>query len=248
MIELPWSTLVAVALTITGAYVVYGLTGFGSTIVAMPLLAHWLPLRFAVPMMLIFDVGAGLLLGWKNHRLVNWRELMRLVPWLLLGMGAGVTMLVNAPERVLLLLLGVFVFGLAGWSLLRHRPPRQASAIWSVPTGLVGGVFSALYGVGGVVYTTYLLRRLADKSVLRASVGTLILGTAIVRLVLFTGTGLYQQTDLLRLGFALLPCALLGYWVGNHLHAKLPVQRVVQAVWWILLVGGLSVWVRALAL
>ena len=63
MTDLPWPTLLATALILFGAYTVYGLTGFGSTIVAMPLLAHLYPLRFAVPMMLVFDISAGLLLG-----------------------------------------------------------------------------------------------------------------------------------------------------------------------------------------
>ena len=245
--DLPWPTLLATALILFGAYTVYGLTGFGSTIVAMPLLAHLYPLRFAVPMMLVFDICAGLLLGWRNHRLVGWRELLRLLPWLLLGMGLGVTLLVRAPEALLLLLLGGFVFGDAAYSLARRRAPQPVGPGWALPTGLVGGAFSALYGVGGVVYTTYLLRRLPDKNVLRASVGVLILGTAVLRVALFTGTGLYAQAGLLALGFAMLPCALLGYLAGNRLHATLPPQRVVQGVWWLLLAGGLSLLARALA-
>jgi uncharacterized membrane protein YfcA len=244
--DLSWPSLAGIALTICGAYVVYGLTGFGSTIVAMPLLAHALPLRFAVPMMLVFDIAAGLLLGWKNHQRVNWRELLRLLPWLALGLGTGVALLVQAPERLLLALLGAFVFAYALWSLAGHRAPQPVPTRWAVPTGLVGGVFSALYGVGGVIYTTYLVRRLPDKVVLRASLGMLILGTAVARIALFTGSGLYQQPGLLKLGFSLLPCALLGYALGNHLHARLPAQRVVQAVWWLLLGGGLSLLVRAL--
>ena len=247
MSDLPWPTLVATALILFGAYTVYGLTGFGSTVVAMPLLAHVYPLRFAVPMMLVFDICAGLLLGWRNHRLVNWRELLRLLPWLLLGMGLGVTLLVNVPEALLLLLLGGFVFAYAAYSLARRSAPQPAGPAWALPTGLVGGAFSALYGVGGVIFTTYLLRRLPDKNVLRASLGMLILGTALVRVALFTGTGLYEQPGLLRLGLTMLPFALLGYLVGTRLHATLPPQRVVQGVWWLLLGGGVSLLVRGLA-
>ena len=247
MTDLPWPTLLATALILFGAYTVYGLTGFGSTIVAMPLLAHLYPLRFAVPMMLVFDISAGLLLGWRNHRLVNWRELLRLLPWLLLGLGLGVTLLVQAPEALLLLLLGGFVFCHAAYSLTRRSAPQPAGPVWALPTGLVGGAFSALYGVGGVIYTSYLLRRLPDKNVLRASVGVLILGTALVRVLLFSSSGLYAQPGLLQLGFTMLPCALLGYLAGNRLHATLPPQRVVQGMWWLLLAGGLSLLLRALA-
>ncbi len=247
MIDLPWPTLIAAALVVTGAYVVYGLTGFGSTIVAMPLLAHLFPLRFAVPMMLVFDIGAGLLLGLKHRRLVNWRELRGLLPWLLLGMAGGLTLLVQASERLLLALLGGFVLAFACWNLASRRPPRPASRVWAVPAGLVGGAFSALFGTGGVVYTTYLLRRLSDKSVLRASLGVLILGTALVRVLLFTGSGLYRQPGLLPLAFMLLPFAVAGYLLGSRLHLRLSPQRVVKLVWWLLVGGGVSLLLRALS-
>ncbi|MBU1357197.1 MAG: sulfite exporter TauE/SafE family protein [Gammaproteobacteria bacterium] len=238
--------LVAAGLIVTLAYGVYGLTGFGASMVAIPLLAQFFPLRFAVPMMLLFDLGAGLLLGLRNHRLVDRGELLRLAPWLLVGMFAGITLLVRADERWLLLLLGAFVLINSAWSLSKHRAPhRSAPRGWAAPAGLVGGAFTALYGTGGPIYTIYLARRLADKTVLRASIGVLIFCTAIVRLALFTGSGFYHQAGLLVLAASLLPCALVGYFLGSGLHARLPSQRVMQAVWVLLMIGGAGLVLRA---
>src|ERR1035437_1621312 len=119
--DLPLNTVVSAALIVVLAYTVLGLTGFGASITAVPLLAHLFPLRFAVPMMLIFDVCATLLLGLKNRRAVDRRELLRLIPFMLVGMVLGVTLLVKAPERALLFLLGTFVLAYVGWSLLLHQ-------------------------------------------------------------------------------------------------------------------------------
>ena len=245
MTELPWSTLTAAALIVALAYAVYGVTGFGSSVVAVPLLAHWFPLQFAVPMMLLFDLAAGLLLGLKHRRLVDRRELLRLAPWLLAGMAAGVTLLVQVPERWLLLLLGGFIVIYACWSLLDLLPMQAASTRWAMPAGLFGGAFTALYGTGGPIYTIYLARRLFDKNMLRASIGVLIFFTALVRLALFTGEGFYAQPGLLRLGALLMPVALLGFLAGSRLHAWLPTQRAVQVVWLLLLVSGSSLLLRA---
>ena len=245
MIELPWTTLAATASIVALAYVVYGLTGFGASIVAIPLLAHLFPLRFAVPMMLLFDLGAGLLLGWRHHRIVDRRELLRLAPWLLAGMAAGVTLLVHASERWLLLLLGGFVLSYASWRLISRAKPRPLSTYWALPTGLVGGAFTALFGTGGAIYTIYLARRLTDTDVLRASIGVLVLCTALVRLVLFTGSGFYKQPGLLPLAVALLPAAFLGFRAGSWMHARLPTQQALRVVWLLLVLGGLSLLARA---
>jgi uncharacterized protein len=248
MIDLPWTTLLAAALIVALGYTVYGLTGFGSAIVAIPLLAQFFPLRFAVPMMLVFDLVTGLLLARRSRLRLSRAELLRLLPLLAVGMLAGVTLLVQVDERWLLLALGAFVVTYALWSLASRAVPSPISAVWAVPAGLLGGAFTALYGTGGPIYTIYLARRLSDKTVLRATIGVLIFCTALIRLALFTGSGFYRQPGLLPLAFALLPCALLGYLAGSRLHTRMPARRAVQAVWLLLVVGGGSLFVRALAM
>ena len=246
MIDLPWLTLLSTALIVTVAYTVYGLTGFGAAIIAIPLLAHFFPLRFAVPLMLVFDLFAGLLLGLKNRKQLDRQEMLRLLPFLLIGMTVGVTLLAQASERWLLLVLGTFVLSYASWSLLSRAAPAPISSKWAVPAGLVGGAFTALYGTGGPIYMIYLARRLPDKAVMRATIGVLIFGTALIRLALFTGSGFYNQHGLLPLAFALLPCALLGYLAGSYLHANIPAKRAVQAVWLLLVTGSISLLWRSL--
>lgn len=99
-----------------------------------------------------------------------------------------------------------------------------------------------------IIYTLYLARRLFDKTVLRATIGSLIFGTALIRLALFTGSGFYTQRGLLPLAAALLPCALAGYLAGSHLHAHLPPKRAAQAVWLLLIGGGASLLWRGFAM
>jgi len=248
LIEFSWATLACAALIVTLAYVVYGLTGFGASIVAIPLLVHFFALRFAVPLMLVFDLFAGLLLVLRNRRHLSRPELLRLLPYLALGMIGGVTLLIRVPERWLLLGLGTFVVAYATWSLLNRAATVPASARWAVPAGLIGGAFTALYGTGGPIYTIYLARRLFDKNVLRATIGVLIFCTALIRLALFTASGLYTQQGLLTLAIALIPFALVGYLVGSTLHARMATRQAVRVVWCLLVLSGASLALRALAM
>jgi uncharacterized membrane protein YfcA len=244
--DLPVGTLLETALVITGAYVVYGLSGFGAAIFSVPLLVHLYPLRFVVPMMLVFDLCAGLLLGLRNRQRVDWRELRRLAPFVVAGMVLGVTALVQVPERWLLLLLGSFVSLYAAWSLLSRQVPAAISARWAAPAGTVGGVFTALYGTGGPIYTLYLARRLDDKTALRASIGVMIFFTAWARLGLFASTGLLFQPGLLVLAACMLPCVALGYAIGSRLHGALPPSQTTRVLWTLLLAGGANLVWRAL--
>lgn len=237
-------TVALLALIVILAYTVFGLTGFGSSITAMPMLVQVIPLKMAVPLMLVFDLTSGLLMGLKNRRVVERRELIRLVPFMLVGMGVGVVTLVKAPERLLLLTLGVFILSYSAWSLLLRRDPQPIGSGWSLPFGVVGGMFTAMFGTGGPFYTIYLARRLDDKLMLRATISALIFFSGLSRLAIFTSAGLYRQPSLLQLAAVLLPCALAGLYFGNRLHKLLPAERVVQVIWAVLIAGGASLIVR----
>ncbi len=239
-------TIALLALIVLMAYTVFGLTGFGSSITAMPLLVQVIPLKMAVPLMLMFDLCSGLLMGMRNRRVIDRKELLRLIPYMLVGMAIGVFALVKVPERWLLLILGTFILAYSAWSLLLKREPRPLAAGWSAPLGMAGGMFTALFGTGGPIYTIYLTRRLDDKAVLRATISALIFTTSISRLAFFSSVGLLQQRSLFTLAAMLLPCSLLGLYLGNRLHSRLPAQRVVQAIWVILIAGGVSLVARNL--
>jgi uncharacterized membrane protein YfcA len=241
-----FDTIALLALIVMLAYTVFGLTGFGSSITAMPLLVQLIPLRMAVPLMLVYDLASGLLLGLKNLKTIEGREVMRLVPFMLAGMGLGVFALVRAPERVLLLVLGVFILCYSAWGLLMRRAPKPIGPGWALPFGVVGGMFTSMFGTGGPFYTIYLARRLADKLVLRATISGVIFFSGLSRLALFSSAGLYHNRALLLLAAILFPFAMGGLWLGNHLHSRLPAARVVQVIWGVLIIGGVSLIVRNL--
>ena len=241
-----WGDWAGIAGAIFAAYTIFGLTGFGSAVVAVPILVHFVPLTFAVPLVLLLDFGATLAVGALNWHLVARAELLRIVPCMVVGIAAGVTLLVKVEPRWLLLALGVFVLLNALWNLVRPVQTEPVSAMWSVPAGVTGGVFSALFGTGGPIYTTYLARRVNGPS-FRATASTIILMSGVIRIVTFGSTGLLQQGGLWSDWLWLLPVCALGVFIGSKLHARLPPLRVRQALFALLAVSGAGVIVRALA-
>lgn len=242
--NLPIETLALAALVVTGAYVSFGVTGFGSTVLALPLLALLMPLKFAVPLMMMLDLAATLVLGARIRRGIRYDELAWLVPFMLAGMALGLTLLISVAERSLLVGLGVFVILYAAYGLLRRGPPGAISRLWSVPFGLAGGALSALFGTGGVVFAIYVAGRLKDKEELRATNASLIMLSALIRVVLFALAGLLTQDSLLEVTLWLIPAMLLGFYAGNRLHDSVSTAVVVRVVYAVLVVAGLTLLAR----
>jgi len=242
--SLPLETFALAALIVTGAYVIFGLTGFGSTVVAVPLLALALPLKFAVPMMMMLDLAATFMLGARMRKGIRWEEVSWLVPFILAGMALGLTLLIRVAEGSLLLGLGAFVLLYAAYGLTRRGVPISLGRLWSVPVGLAGGALSALFGTGGVIFAMYFTGRIRDKAALRATNASMIMFSALVRVVLFGVTGLLAQDGLLMCSALLVPAMLLGFYLGNRLHSVIPAANVVVAVYSVLVVAGVSLVVR----
>ena len=226
-------------------YVVFGMVGFGATLTNAPLLAHLLPLRFVVPLTLLLDLFASLALGVRARGQADRGELRRMLPFVGLGLALGLILLMRLPERVLLLLLACFVLYAGISSLARRHAVGPLHPGWAAPAGVVGGIFSAMYGTGASIYTIFLSRRIADKSALRASIARLILISGLARLALFALTGLLTQERLLLAALLLAPFAALGLMLGNRLHHRLSARRILLLVNVLIIANGAALLLRA---
>ena len=74
--------LVFAPLIVFGAYLVFGMAGFGSTLIAVPLLVHLLPVKFVIPMVLLLDCVSAAGLGFKLREQVWKGEFKPLLPFL----------------------------------------------------------------------------------------------------------------------------------------------------------------------
>src|SRR5688572_27169463 len=100
--------MVLVLCILMSAYFIRGITGFGSGLIAVPLLALSQPLHFVVPLVLALDFTASLVLGGTNHKKADWNEIRILLPSGLLGACIGAFALLKMPPTPLLVTLGVF--------------------------------------------------------------------------------------------------------------------------------------------
>ena len=246
--DLPYtgSEWLLLELAIALAYIVFGVAGFGTALVAGPRLILCLPLSKFIPLLVLLDFVAAFGNWLPARRDVARAELLRLLPCMALGCLVGVVFLLNLKSDVLLLMMGIFISAYAIYSLAVKARPRQVAAGWAIPTGTVGGLFGALFGSGGFLYALYLNARL-PKEAARATQSALISCSTVVRLTLFVMAGVYADGALLLLAVCLLPAMALGLWTGRRLTRKLSREAFVRLVTWLVLASGIALIVRYLS-
>lgn len=231
---------------VVAAYTVFGLTGFGSGIVAIPLLALFLPLKLAVTLLMLLDIAAGTVLVGRHHRGVRFAEVVWLAPFMLIGMSAGVLLLVHVSEPPLLLALGLFVIAYAVVGLLRSEGTPVLTRGWGAALSLIGGALVALYNVGAVLWAVYVSSRIQDKDQLRATTAATFLLSVLMRLVLYGHVGLLEEAEVWLVAGALLVPALAGYWAGSRLHAKVSQAAFLKGVHVVLVASGAALVLRVI--
>ena len=246
LLDLPWLTLAAILLIVLMAYGVFGATGFGSSLIGVPLLAHLVPLTFAVPLITLLDVGAATTQSIRLWRAASWPVFWRLLPSMLVGITIGALLLVSLPQAPLLLALGIFVCGYAIYLVLGTRTLRTAPEWLAYPIGLIGGVFSVTFGTGGPIYMVFLSARIHDKTVLRATSSVVIAVSVWIRIVVFLAAGLLLHAPLLTVFALMVPVMILGLVLGNRLHGALTGRGFQRLLALMFLVNGVSLLVRSM--
>lgn len=237
--------LVFAPLIVILAYTIFGLSGFGSTLIAAPLLAIlFRDLKFVIPTVVLMDCVTAMTMGLKLRADINKREFVPLLPFLVFGLSFGVFVLVKLPTTVLLGVLGVFALGY-GLTYMRGGPPRMTLPRWAAaPVGLFAGTTSASIGVGGPIYVMYLASRGATPEEIRATTPAIFSFTTVARIILFAVAGLLTRQVLITAAL-LLPIALASLHLGHRLHLNISRDMTVRVIGGLLAMSGASLLMRA---
>ena len=230
--------MVLILCILMSAYFIRGITGFGSALISVPLLALSQPLQFAVPLVLALDFTASLILGGTNTKKADWNEIKILLPFGMLGACIGAYALITLPTAPVLLTLGAFTMFFGFRNIFGLQPVGAVSRAFAVPAGFAGGAAGALFGAGSPPYIMYLTRRLLDKGAVRATFSWLIAIDGGFRLALFLFAGLLFDSKLqIAYGLGLIPMAV-GLYSGNKVHLDITSEGMLRVVGALLVLSG----------
>jgi hypothetical protein len=228
-------------------YTVLGLTGFGSALVVVPLLAWQWPLPAVVALTLLMDVPASAFHSGLNWRQVQWRELRRLLPGMVLGTLLGLWLMQYMNSRWPLFMLGLYVAAV-GINALRPKSaqPQPTTPAWAWPVGAAIGLVEMIFGTAGPLVVAWLSRRLTDVQQMRASTPLVISVAAATVLLGMAWEGRLSSDWIWQRWTVLIGVALAGVWLGHRLAHRVPVARLRQIICGLLVVSGLMLALGAL--
>ena len=224
-------------ITLLLAYMIRGMAGFGSGLIAIPLLALLLPLTVVVPLIVLLDYLASASHGIKQRNLIVTREIIPLLPFTIIGVLIALYMFKNVDTGLLIDGLGIFIIVYAVYTLARVTPRQINSPVLAAPAGFLGGSVGTLFGTGGPFYVIYLQLRGLQKLEFRATFSAIFLLDGFGRLTGYLAGGFFPVETLL-LAAASLPVMIIGMYIGGHTHTNISQVTFQRAISALLIVSG----------
>jgi uncharacterized protein len=220
---MPW-TIFFLGCILILAHTAETILGFGSTLIALSLGLHLLPLETLLPVLVSLGLLQSIWLVGRWFRYIDWTVLLlTILPLAAIGMVAGIFSREIADENTLKMVLGGFILIISSAELANLFIKKRTGGplIWyfSLPLLIGGGIFHGLFASGGPPIVYYASRRLMTQHTFRATLSMLwlVLNTGLV--ITFLAGG---QMDLAKAGITVmvLPGFVIGIVVGSLVHVK----------------------------
>lgn len=199
---------VAVCLALGG--ILKGATGAGAPLLAVPAMALWFDVRFAIVVMTIPNILTNCWQAWQFREHIPERTFVwPLVGGSIVGVVVGTYLLASVPLSILPLFL---VGAVVGYVVLRLVHPdwvldMKLAKRLAFPAGLAGGVLQGASGISAPVSITFLNSIRLPRPVFIATISLFFATFGFFQFAALWYTGIADARGLLISTFALIPIA-----------------------------------------
>lgn len=221
------------------AFVLQTITGFAGTVMAMPPSMILLGMDDAKVVLNALAGMSGLLIAIQNYRYINYRELLKMSGFMLVGMFAGLKLYEILTVDSLLIIYGIIVVGIGVKNILFQKK-INLNFICSILILLAAGVIHGMFVSGGALLVIYAVTAMEDKDEFRATVAPIWVILNSYMMVSYGRVGMINDTNLRLIGLSIIPL-IIAIVIGNWLQKRINQQVFLKLTYILLIVSGLSI-------
>jgi uncharacterized protein len=199
---------------------VQGMTGFGSALVAMPLLSLCIDVKSAVPLCTLNSLIITTFLAWRLKKHLDLRRILPLCVAAVPGIFVGITLLKKVDSATLSIGLGALLIAYSGYSLLAKSRYRTLHPGWSYLAGFLSGAIGAAFSAGGPPTIIYATRSDWNKDEIKATLTGFFLFNSYLNATAHAVSGM-TTGPVLSLFLYSAPCVLLGTALGSLCYGRM---------------------------
>jgi uncharacterized membrane protein YfcA len=216
--------------------------GFGEALIAVPLLAIWMPLEVAAPVAVLASITVALMILLQDWRQVHIRSAAWLVIPTLAGIPLGLILLTTVPERYVKALLATVIIAFSAYSLASRNTRELKDDKFAPLFGFIAGVLGGAYGMNGPPLVIFGSLRRWSPQHFRATLQGYFLPASVAGLWGYHLAGLWTPA-VNRHYLTSLPAILVATTLGRAINRRMqPGRFLVYVHGGLTLVGIILLW------
>lgn len=234
-------------ITVTCAFVVKGLAGFGDPLISNPLLSMRLDNKDISPSLLPVSLLLNAYIVYKNRQNFRFGVVASIAGWVLLGIIPGTMLLKVGAPWALKVVLGILIIGLGVEMLTRDKAKQLTpNPVLKAMMCFLSGMTAGLFGIN-LLFLIYLERATTDRNAFRANTCFVFLLENIFRTCVYIYTGIFTLFTL-QITAVTVPAAACGMFIGGMIDRRIAEKNIRKLIIYVFILGGVSTLVKALLL
>lgn len=227
-----------IALIFLLAGFVQGITGFGSALVAIPLLSLIIDIKSAVPLCILNSLVITTYLSLKMRRDLDKKKILPLCIAAVPGIILGSTLLKHMNSDIIRLWLGILLIAYSLHSLFSTPKPRKLHTAWSYLTGFSSGAIGAAFSAGGPPAIIYTALNDWKKDTIKATLSGFFLFNSYLIATVHAISGL-TTIEIFTHFMISAPFVLLGTVLGTICYGRIPHKLYMKIIFAFLTLMGI---------
>jgi uncharacterized protein len=191
-------------------------------LIAVPLLALWLPLEVAAPLAVLVSITVAAIVVAQDWKKIHLHTTAWLVLPTFFGIPLGLLLLTSTHQRSVKAALGLIIIAFSIYSLIGRTPLelKRDSRPWLLACGFFAGVLGGAYGMNGPPLVIYGAMRRWSAQHFRATLQGYFLPASIIGMAGYWLAGVWTAA-VTHYYLLSLPVTLLGVFLGRGLNHRM---------------------------
>lgn len=198
---------------------IQGLAGFGSVLLSLPLLALFLDIREAIPLVNLMGVVLTVVLIIQLRAHWEWGKIRPLLAGAVPGIPVGVYLLKRMDPVLIQVVLGTVLVAYAVYGLRFRLPVGKLGGPWAYLFGFLAGGLGGAISASGPPVIVFTSLQTWTKDQIKITLQGFFIVSGLLIGIFHAANGLL--TDAVVLNFlATVPTLLAGTWAGSLLYGR----------------------------
>ena len=217
--------------------------GFGDALIAMPLLAIFISIKTATPIVAFIGFFISIVILFSNRKSISIKKIWLLTLFSILGIPLGIIFLKGTHEDTVKTVLAVMLIIFSIYMLINPKLGELKTNKFSWLIGIISGAFGGAYNTNGPPIIIYGVLKKWEPNEFRLLLQGIFLPTNFFIILGHGVAGLWTHTVWIYFLISL-PFIILAIILGTKLNSKIPHEKFNKLIYYFLMVIGIILLIK----